>query len=188
MEGSPKKPKSLSETDAVVVMLSRVKQEQTGDPNARFIVKHNVKCQEPKESKVSDELVECVNGAVDCCDAEEFTQCSTCNATLCESCAKDCDFCINFGDNGCIELSNKCQTCQSRICNNCARMCVNCYDAPELEYPKLECRNCAKGKYETLPCGCEFLWRCVDAKDKIEHDYCPRCRQSVNALGKMGMI
>lgn len=35
--------------EEIVEMLSRCKQEQTGDPNARFIEKHDIKCLSPEK-------------------------------------------------------------------------------------------------------------------------------------------
>lgn len=128
----------------------------------------------------------CVNFSVNCCDAEEFKECPTCESCICLECFNDCDFCINFGDSDCIELPNKCSTCDKRICNNCARMCIHGYDIQSCE-TKVECSDCAKDKYVGLPCKCEYLWTCKDFNQKEEHDYCPRCRQWQNALGKMGM-
>lgn len=45
----------MSETEAEtywVPILTRIKQEQTGDPNAKFIVKRNIKCEEKETEKV----------------------------------------------------------------------------------------------------------------------------------------
>ena len=136
-----------------------------------------------KEESSETPMKECTNVSLKCDDATSWSTCPTCDSILCEFCMKECDWCIDFGTSLTIEMPNTCTTCKTRICNKCARMCLIGDDDVCTETVGLvECKNCAKDKYELPKCGHEGVWLCKNAK---EH-YCPQCRYWENAYGKMG--
>lgn len=57
------------------------------------------------------------------CADDTFTRCNKCNQEKCEDCI---EWCIECGDDYCVDCMSNCNNCNQEICKNCLKKCIGC--------------------------------------------------------------